>query len=351
VASDERGGAPETVRPSWAGPRLTAGAVARRLGVAVTTLRTWDQRYGLGPSEHEAGRHRRYSAEDVRRLEMMRRLTFQGVSPADAARAALAADPGELAEPAPRPAGRAPNRRVMPVGLAQAAARGLARAAGSMDGDAIAEEIRTCLRTYGTVLTWSEVLVPVLTALGQRWQAGHSVVEIEHLLSWHISTELRMVVPGPAGPRRARAVDEPVPALAPPRTLLASVEEEQHTLPLEALAAALREARRGTRILGARVPIDAMVEAVRRTGPAVVVLWSQVPETANPEVFTRLLALGRPVRLVAAGPGWQGQARRRMPSGVAMPTSLVEAVEGVLAALGGPTGAGASRDAGRRLSR
>ncbi|MFG1926694.1 MerR family transcriptional regulator [Cryptosporangium sp. NPDC048952] len=344
MASDER----EVVRPSWTGPRLTAGAVARRLGVAVTTLRTWDQRYGLGPSEHEAGRHRRYSTEDVRRLEMMRRLTFQGVSPADAARTALAANPGELSEPAPRATARPAGRRVMPVGLAQSAARGLARAAGSMDGDAIAEEIRSCLRTYGTVLTWTEVLVPVLNALGQRWQAGHSVVEIEHLLSWHISTELRMIVPGPSGPRRARAADEPVPALAPPRTLLASVEEEQHTLPLEALAAALREARRGTRILGARVPTDAMVEAVRRTGPAVVVLWSQIPDRADPTVFTKLMALGRPVRLIAAGPGWLGPARRRLPAGVALPTSLVEAVECVLAALGGPV---SSRDAGHRASR
>jgi hypothetical protein len=91
-----------------------------------------------------------------------------------------------------------------------------------------------------------------------------------------------------------------------------------------------------------------MVEAVRRTGPSVVVLWSQVRETADPTIFTRLLALGRPLRLIAAGPGWLGPARRRMPAGVALPTSLVEAVEGVLAALGGPN---SSRDAGRRASR
>ena len=51
---------------------LTAGAVARRLGVAVTTLRTWHQRYGLGPSEHVPGHHRRYTAEDLDRLQVMR---------------------------------------------------------------------------------------------------------------------------------------------------------------------------------------------------------------------------------------------------------------------------------------
>jgi DNA-binding transcriptional MerR regulator len=345
VASEESGGPAEVVRSTWTGPRLTAGAVARRLGVAVTTLRTWDQRYGLGPSEHRAGRHRRYSAEDVRRLELMRRLTFQGVSPADAARTALAAGPDELAEPAPRPASRPSNRRVMPVGLAQAAARGLARAAGSMDSDAIAEEIRTSLRTYGTVLTWTEVLVPVLVALGQRWAAGHNVTEIEHLLTWHISTELRLVLPGPA--RNGEAARRASP-LAPPRTLLASTEDEQHTLALEALAAALRETRRGTRILGARVPTEALVHAVRRTGPTVVVLWSQMPDTADPSVFTRLANLGQPVRMVAAGPGWSGPPRRRLPTGVAAPTTLVEAIEVVAAGLGGPA---AARDASGRLSR
>ena len=31
-------------------PALAVAAVARRLGVAPATLRTWDRRYGLGPS-------------------------------------------------------------------------------------------------------------------------------------------------------------------------------------------------------------------------------------------------------------------------------------------------------------
>jgi DNA-binding transcriptional MerR regulator len=65
---------------------LTAGVVAQRLGVAVSTLRTWDRRYGLGATGHQAGRHRRYTAADLLRLERMRRLTFEGVPPAVAAR-------------------------------------------------------------------------------------------------------------------------------------------------------------------------------------------------------------------------------------------------------------------------
>ncbi len=70
-------------------PGLAVAAVARRLGVAPATLRTWDRRYGLGPSGRTAGSHRRYTTEDVARLLVMRRLTLEGVAPVDAARAAL----------------------------------------------------------------------------------------------------------------------------------------------------------------------------------------------------------------------------------------------------------------------
>ena len=73
-------------------PGLTVAAVARRLGVAPATLRTWDRRYGLGPSEHRAGAHRRFSAVDLTRLEHMRRLVLAGLPPGDAAREALALD-------------------------------------------------------------------------------------------------------------------------------------------------------------------------------------------------------------------------------------------------------------------
>ncbi|KOV16261.1 transcriptional regulator, partial [Streptomyces sp. XY511] len=75
---------------------LTTGAVARRLGVAPTTLRSWDRRYGIGPAAREDGRHRRWTPEDVAVLHEMCRLTSSGIPPAEAARAALAG-------PAPAP--------------------------------------------------------------------------------------------------------------------------------------------------------------------------------------------------------------------------------------------------------
>jgi MerR family transcriptional regulator, light-induced transcriptional regulator len=86
--------------PRASGPGLAVAAVARRLGVAPATLRTWDRRYGLGPSERTAGSHRRYTPEDVARLLVMRGLTLEGVAPVDAARAALDVGLDELQESA-----------------------------------------------------------------------------------------------------------------------------------------------------------------------------------------------------------------------------------------------------------
>ena len=67
-------------------PRLTVSGAARRLGIAPATLRTWDRRYGIGPTGHARGRHRRYSADDMARLELMQRALMQGAAPAEAAR-------------------------------------------------------------------------------------------------------------------------------------------------------------------------------------------------------------------------------------------------------------------------
>src|SRR5688500_13838555 len=137
-------------------PALTVAAVARRLGVAPATLRTWDRRYGLGPSEHVAGAHRRYTRDDLARLAAMRRLTLEGVPPAEAARLVVGAVEGTAAdapvEPLPdregrlvatgRPTGGGPGGRVLPLPGADAAVRGLGRAAMALDARAVTAAVR-----------------------------------------------------------------------------------------------------------------------------------------------------------------------------------------------------------------
>jgi DNA-binding transcriptional MerR regulator len=291
---------------------LSAGAVARRLGVAVTTLRTWHQRYGLGPSSHVPGHHRRYTPEDQARLEIMRRLTAEGVAPAEAARWALHAPdvpPATSAAGGPRPQ-RSGGGFAIPVGRAGPAARGLARAAVRLDSTAMREILERAVAEDGVVSTWDTVVRPVLAGIGERHAATKRLIEVEHLFS-RTATEVLASVPRPRG--------------APPaRILLACAEDEQHSLPLEAMAAALAEKGLASRLLGARVPVGALADAVERIGPAVVVVWSQASTTGDNDQLRALLqGPRRPMLVIAGGPGWRAD---ELPAGVALPTSLAEAV-------------------------
>ena len=83
---------PATEHPTD-GLRLHVAAAAHRVGVAPSTLRTWDRRYGIGPTAHTPGRHRRYSPDDLARLDLMHRALILGATPADAAAHALTALP------------------------------------------------------------------------------------------------------------------------------------------------------------------------------------------------------------------------------------------------------------------
>ena len=65
-----------------AGSDLTwgVGAVSSRLNITASTLRTWERRYGVGPSFRTEGGHRRYTESDIDRVDLMRRLLSRGVS-------------------------------------------------------------------------------------------------------------------------------------------------------------------------------------------------------------------------------------------------------------------------------
>jgi hypothetical protein len=297
---------------------LTAGAVARRLGVAVTTLRTWHQRYGLGPSEHVPGHHRRYTAQDFDRLQVMRRLTVQGVAPAEAAAWARRVPLSSLDPPdALSPPARQGGGQVIALGSQAApAGRGLARAAMHLDAPAMRDILDVAIGEHGVIGAWERVMMPVLIGIGDRYHATSRFIEVEHLLSRCITEALG-------------AVRRPSSALVP-QVLLSATDEEQHTLPLEALAAALAEAGIPTRFLGARVPTPALLETIDRTGPEVVILWSQTRATGDIQQLIQATTTPRPPLLIgAAGPGWPMD----LPAAVARLTNLTEAVNLVAAAV------------------
>ena len=85
------------------------------------------------------------------------------------------------------------------------------------------------------------------------------------------------------------------------------------------------------RLLGARVPARALVDAGGRTGPDVVVLWSQLPTTGDVAQLRGLLTgPRRPMLVAAAGPGWR---KDELPDEVPLLANLTDADRAIRAAL------------------
>lgn len=256
-----------------AGTRLLgSGEVARTLGVSQVTLRTWEQRYGIGSTERAPNGRRRYTPEDVERLRRMRALQAQGTSARDAARLVLDRSAAEVT------AGQRRQR--------------LADAAEALDLPTMGGLVDDALGSLGVATTWTEVVAPVLCAIGERWArlGDRAAMAAEWALATAVSTALdRYSAPARVG--RAPMVFVCGPA-------------ERHELPVKALCAALDDDGAPAMFLGGLVSPDVLRVVADRFDPAGVVVWSMTSQSADVRILRALHADGVPVR--PAGPGWRG---------------------------------------------
>lgn len=253
-----------------AGPTLTVAAVAGRLGVAPATLRTWDRRYGLGPSEHTAGAHRRYSTLDVARLLTMRSLTLDGVPPSDAARIAREGSAPGPAAPAPvRHLAAVPDARhdglddprpdvaTTPTAVIDAALHADVDAVGRLlelgPGDDLAR-------------WWSELVQPARTGIASRTVLARPGDEPDALVVAAALAVLRERSGRvPSHPSRRRIV------------LLLAAPGEPRPLALHVLAGALADAGVDARVVAGPTGRHRLLEIAAMTAPSAVVLSSDLP--------------------------------------------------------------------------
>jgi DNA-binding transcriptional MerR regulator len=241
--------------------------VAERVGVPIATLRSWNQRYGIGPAEHSPGRHRLYSEADIAVVEQMHKLISTGANPRTAARAALDW-----------------------VAPARADTGALLTAAFDLDTAAAGQLLERHLQRYGVTGTWEELIRPAFETIERRKAEGEGCVDVEHALSWAVSRALQRLPAVGSG--------------RPVSTILACCQGEAHTLPLEVLLAGLGERGLPALMLAADVPTVALADAIARTAaPTTVVLWAQTDQTADVAAARTVLAAH--ARLLLAGPGWK----------------------------------------------
>lgn len=261
--------------------KLTVAAVARRIGVAPATLRTWDRRYGLGPSEHVEGEHRRYCPSDVAKLTTMRRLIVAGVSPSDAAEQAKSVK--AVVEV---------KTLVKEFEVREEVVEAIYKALQSFDRAFVEETLAHEISEYGVESAWADVIVPTLFMIGQDWENDQKGIEVEHLFSEILTRTMNNRIIELKKPVNSRPV------------LLAAVGEELHSLPVYALAAALCERNIQTYVLGARTPLSALSAMVSRCAPPAIFLWAQLAKNAEEKYWRDIPAIRPAPRVVLGGPGW-----------------------------------------------
>lgn len=192
----------------------------------------------------------------------------------------------------------------------------LVDAAARFEIETVTDAVHASVSTNGVVWTWEKLIHPAWSTLGGGRNDADRSVAVERLFS---RAMLEVLTANPQPPHGASV-----------QILLACAVQEHTTLPLEALAAALGEVGLPTCVLGGCVPTHALTAAVGRVRPGVIVVWSQMPDTADPREISALRGLcSGPPAIIAAGPGWH----RAPPSAQAPSSSSLSAVLGTVMAL------------------
>ena len=250
-------------------PRVRIGELSDRVGESPTLLRAWERRYGLLRPLRSAGGFRLYGAEDERRVRAMQAAAGgRCVSSAGGRSGAL--DTGR------RRASRLRPQRPVAAGdgIEEKRSR-LTQTLARFDDVGANAVLDRLLADLGATTVISEVIVPYLVDLGERWADGSATIAEEHFATSLIRGRLLGLARGWDGG-------------SGPRALLACPSGEQHDLGLICFGIALRG--HGWRItyLGADTPQSTLIEAAAQLTPNIIVLAATKP--------SRLRALAREAR-------------------------------------------------------
>lgn len=250
---------------------MQIGELARRTGVSPELLRAWEQRYGLLRPERSPGGFRLYSADDEERVRRTAALIGQGVSAAEAARLARTG-----------PGASAPEQTEPDGSLVAALAAELRGALDRFDTGGATDALDRLFGTVSVDYAITQVLIPYLHELGERWAAGTASVAQEHFASQLVRGRL-------LGVAAEWGVGNPE------SVVLACLPGEAHDLGLVMFGLLL--VRRGWRVtfLGADTPMDTLAASVPVLRPSLVVLGTYDADRfrANREAVARLAAMTR----------------------------------------------------------
>jgi DNA-binding transcriptional MerR regulator len=268
-------------------PLYNIGVVSRMTGIAETTLRVWERRYGFPESARTAGGHRLYSQEDVTRLQWVKQRIDQGVQTSQAIRALQQSEleTGLLQESlSPRPFSWLEESD----DLLETFRKRLFGMLLLHDANQANQILGEALALFPLEFLILDVISPTLYDIGEAWSEGRIDVATEHFASNHLRHHLLMWMR--AGP--------PVYHVNP--VVLACAPGELHEGSLLMLAVLLRRLRWPVIYLGQTMPLSDLADFVESVGATIIVFVAMTEETARalagwPQWLPEAAAKKRPV--------------------------------------------------------
>ena len=273
---------------------LRLGDVAEITGVPGTTIRAWETRYGWPRPARTAGRHRRYSAEDLRLLVALRNEIARGRNAGEAVEMLRSIDE------------RREDAYVDPIVVGAIA----------LDPGRVRQSLLDAERDLGVARTVEDVAVIALREIGDHWVVGTCDVAGEHLGTGEIRRWFDEVA--------ARGLGE----TSGPPVVLGCGPDELHTGGLEAFRVLLVERGVPALYLGAQTPPDSFALTVRDTGAAAAVMLCHRPQARRGSLVTLRLLVSIPkAHVYYAGNGFAAARGRRSVPGTYLGTDLSAAAD------------------------
>ena len=288
---------------SVARPLLRIGELSRRTGVSVELLRAWERRYGLLHPERTSGGFRLYGADDVARVRLMQHYLERHMSAAQAADLVLRAHSATRAE-----------HPGIPVGDARKAVQTLGAGLEHFDEGPADQILDRLLEVFTPCAVLTDVVLPYLRSVGDRWACAELTVAQEHFASRYLESRLRTM-----GRGWGRG--------SGPTVVLACLPGEQHCLGLLSFGVVLRDLGRRVVYLGPDTPIDAAADAAREVAADALVVAAVDPRVAY-AARERLAEVAREVPVALGGPA---AAMPKPPAVPQLPQDLLAAARALVA--------------------
>jgi len=286
--------------------------VERDIGVAKETLRVWERRYGFPQPQRDVNGERLYPPEQVVRLSQVKRLLDQGYRPGKI----MVLDIDQLSE-----LGARPDAGVAARGLDDLEIRLCIALLKAHKVTELRQRVSQSMLSKGLQRCVTELIAPLISAVGLAWARGDLAVFEEHLFSEMLQGLMRNAI--------FAATQQSGHAQASPRVLLTTVPQERHGLGLLMAEALLSLEGAHCVSLGVQTPLGGIVDAARAQRADIVALsFSSItsPRAAVENVNELRNRLSGQVEVWAGGGGVE-KARRHLPPGTVLDlTAIPEAV-------------------------